>query len=274
MQNNEKLRFKRRSLRERYEALWLDKIRRSPHFRDLVYRLREGESVTSVTRWLLSQERGELNRAGYEGLRKYVTVLSMRVQAAMADIDRRARVEPVQQAAVEEVLRTREQEVVMDPYADVDVDRASAEQEVKEVIAGLNSREILAYAYATQKARIERIVSIEKTMDKDYISDGSRNMDTLVRIAEAVRKWEVSEAMMQGKRSGFGPYLRAGVQEGMNDQSGGKCDVLHRIDSVDRILMREVTEKIARLGELSSPERAEKVDAPAGGAKPEPKGRD
>lgn len=239
----------RPTVRERRERLWIAKLKSLPCFEQLVAKLVEGQSVTSVTRWLhgLGVD-GELKNCGYHTLRQYVTALRFRVRENLAHTERKD-VEPLAfRTVMQEFERQKDAEIAEEPQ----LTEASKKiwKVVSEAVKKLDAETMLKYCFMVQQGRVEAMLAIENKMGLP-LPDVYKNIAVLKDIATEIRKYEVGELWMKGKAGAAygGPYpggflSRAGAQE---KELSPIALRLSELEPTDRNLIRAASERVVEL---------------------------
>lgn len=136
----------------------------APIFDETMERLTRGEDVTAVAKWLLGQDRGDLQGAGFQTLRKYLAPLSARIKA------QKKKTPLIQSQTLDQQVRDHEKkldnEAAIQGVARPDQkDRVKTlNQEIAGLVEWMNSKTVLAYEFANLQPGIELGRKIEEKM--------------------------------------------------------------------------------------------------------------
>jgi hypothetical protein len=180
------------NIRERRERLWISKLERLPCFEQMVKKLANGQSVTSVVLWARSVGTdSDLGRVGFETWRKYITALSIRIQATL-----RAESTPQPKNQEQIIQKVRE---LADSY-DVPLTDNGRRlwRLIKKSAKDWDSETALKYLFAVQQSRVQSLIDWE---EKTGILSpgGDKQVAVLMQIAAEVRKLEISQHLLRGK---------------------------------------------------------------------------
>jgi len=193
-----------KTVRERREKLWIANLRRLPCFEQLVKKVVEGQSVTSVTKWLHGLGVAGETRS-YHTLGQYVTALSIRVKRNVAQVERKD-VTPLAFKMVMQEFEAQDDSVLDDDPEMSQKNVTRIWKVVSDAVRKLESETMLKYCFMVQLARVTRIEELEERTGLPY-----PGMDKAVRvlkeIAAEVRKVEVGEQYLKGKLSLPNPEL-------------------------------------------------------------------
>jgi len=215
----------------------------------LVAKLVEGQSVTSVTRWLHSLGvDGELKNCGYHTLRQYVTALRFRVRENLTQTERKD-VKPLAfRMVMQEFDRQKDAEIAEEPQ----LTEASKKiwKVVSEAVKKLDAETMLKYCFMVQQGRVETMLAIENKMGLP-LPDMYKNVAVLKDIATEIRKFEVGELWMKGKAGTTygGPYPggllpHSGAQE---KELSPIAQAVSQLDVVDRNLIRAASSHVMEM---------------------------
>ena len=244
--------LRHRTMRERWEVIWLDRMFRIPQYRAVVMRLADGQSISSVTRWLEAQpEKGELNGMAFESIRKHVQVLAPYVQRALEELGPRPEPTPLLRQAMDEVRTAHVQQVILAPQAPMAPPPSEKVLEkVLDEVRSMDSKQILLYAAAAAKARVDMQAELEAKV-KMPVPGGERAIDVLIKSGAELRKCDVADEFM--KKRGVLPGTYGPYPGGLIPHEVADADEVSRLDVVDRDLLRSTMEKISAIARRSAP---------------------
>ncbi|MGB2887273.1 MAG: hypothetical protein WBC04_06235 [Candidatus Acidiferrales bacterium] len=236
-------RLGRLTARERFEHIWIGKLRRLPCFEQIVKRLADGRSVQGVARWLqeLNPE-GELKDVGFHTWRKYLYALKMRIEQNMAGVERKNPEPLAYKAVIEEFERQKEGE--FQGKDDLPPAAEKIRHVVTDAVKKLDAATMLRYCFMVQQGRVETMLEIERKM-KFLIPDGHKNLAVLKDIATDVMKLEIGEQWMRGRPAPLsGPYPDGSLPHPAPAELSPMAQEVAKFDAVDRNLMREIASKM------------------------------
>ena len=147
--------------------------------------------------------------------------------------------------------------------------------DIDQALQLIKSEKVLKYAFLRQQARVEKILAAEDSNTIPMVrlmqsEAGTKAINSLKGIGEAIRKLEIGEEWMRGKGgavSPYGPYPGSLVPHGVAEKSE-IARGMEKFDEIDRNLIREATMKVINMvqGETSGRYKAGGLDVDSGGA--------
>jgi hypothetical protein len=181
------------TIRERRERFWIAKLERLPCFEQIVKRLVDGQSISSVARWarVLGMD-CELKNASLETWRKYINALSIRIRTNM---EARPELRPKPTQAIIDEVKAQ-----ADAY-DVPLTENGRKlwRLVEKAAKELNAEIILKYLFVVQERRVDKLLELEKKMGL-LLPEGYKELAVLTKIAAEIRKYEVGNLCMNCQR--------------------------------------------------------------------------
>jgi hypothetical protein len=240
------------TLKDRCELLWIRRLQQLNCYEQLVRKLSERRSVSSVARWAIQLGiEGEASRWSFHTWRRYLGALEKRVSRIVVRQER-VDVRPLEfQAVMEEVERQTDALIAM-PEA---IPMAAREvwQQVKKTVKQMDSESMLKHCYVIQLGRVQRMLDVEAESGV-LMREGYKNIAVLKEIADSVRKHEIGEEWTRGKGGAMpygGPYPASLLPPAEGEPSEIEKKMA-TFDAVDRNLIREATVRVVEMIEEGS----------------------